>query len=119
MLRTTSTALFFYSKIIHLPSEHITIVWLVDSHVPLFGIKFTILFTICLILFFILLQFTLSLLLVFTMHAGYSLHLKLLTDLNPLLDAAKVHTVLNLTIRQDYITCSKNCIRPEPNVVLA
>ena len=82
MLRTTSTALFFYSKIIHLPSEHITIVWLVDSHVPLFGIKFTILFTICLILFFILLQFTL--LLVFTRLLS---QFKIINRVKPLLDA--------------------------------
>ena len=82
VLRTTSTALFFYSTIIHLPGEHATLVWSVDLHVALFGIKFTILFTICFILFFVLLQFTL--LLVFTRTLSW---FKIINRFKPLLDA--------------------------------
>jgi len=54
-LQTTSTVLFSYSSITHLPSKHTTIVWSIDANIPLFGVKFTLLFVICLILFLILL----------------------------------------------------------------
>jgi len=55
ILRTTSTVLFSYSSITHLPSKHTSLVWSIDANVPLFGVKFTLLFVICLILFLILL----------------------------------------------------------------
>ena len=52
ILHTLSSVLFSYSTITHLPSKHTTVVWSVDTNVPLFGIKFTILqlFIACLIL---------------------------------------------------------------------
>ena len=58
ILQTTSNVLFFYSSIAHLPSEHTTLVWSVDANIRLFGIKFTLLFVVCLLLFIILLLFT-------------------------------------------------------------
>lgn len=82
MLRTTSTALFFYSKIIHFPSQQTTLVWSTDTRVALFGIKFTILFVICLILFLILLQFTLILIFNRTLS-----RFKIINRVKPLLDA--------------------------------
>ena len=51
VLRTVLTVLFSYSTITHLPSGHQQIVWSIDASVPLFGVKFTILFVTCLLLF--------------------------------------------------------------------
>ena len=51
VLRTVSTVLFSYSTITHLPSGHHQMVWSIDASVALFGIKFTILFIACLVLF--------------------------------------------------------------------
>ena len=82
MLRTTSTALFFYSEIIHLPSDQTTLVWSVDSRVTLFGIKFAILFAVCLILFLILLQFIMVLIFTRTLS-----RFKIINRFKPLLDA--------------------------------
>ena len=58
ILRTVSSVLFSYSTITHLSSKHTKVVWSVDANVPLFGIKFTILFIICLILFLVLISFS-------------------------------------------------------------
>ena len=44
VLRTVLTVLFSYSTITHLPSGHKHTVWSIDASIPLFGIKFTILF---------------------------------------------------------------------------
>ena len=62
ILRTVSSVLFSYSTITHLPSKHTTVVWSVDANVPLFGIKFTLLFIACLILFLVLIPFNIILL---------------------------------------------------------
>ena len=62
ILRIVSSVLFFYSTITHLPSKHTTLVWSVDANVPLFGVRFTILFIVCLILFLILVPFNVILL---------------------------------------------------------
>ena len=79
ILRIVSSVLFFYSTITHLPSKHTTIVWSVDANVPLFGVRFTILFIICLILFLILVPFNVILL--------FSKTLSKFRFLKPLLDA--------------------------------
>ena len=62
ILHTTSSVLFSYSSISHLPSEHTMLVWSLDANVPLFGVKFTLLFVICLILFVLLVLFSVILL---------------------------------------------------------
>ena len=49
VLRTVLTVLFSYSTITHVPSGHEELVWSVDASVPLFGLKFTILFITCLV----------------------------------------------------------------------
>ena len=79
ILRIVSSVLFFYSTITYLPSEHTTLVWSVDANVPLFGVRFTILFIVCLILFLILIPFNVILL--------FSKPLSKFRFLKPLLDA--------------------------------
>ena len=82
ILRTTSTALFFYSKVIHLPSKSTSLLWSVDTHAVLFGLKHSILFVTCLILLFALLQYTM--ILIFTRTLS---RLKCINRFKPLLDA--------------------------------
>ena len=82
VLRTVSNVLFYYSTITHLPSGHTTLVWAVDANVPLFGLKYTALFIVCLILFIILLPF--NAILCFTKTA---MRLKLVNHFKPLIDA--------------------------------
>ena len=61
-LLTVCQVLFFFSSVTHHPSKHTTLVWSVDTGVKLFGIKFCILYTACLIVFLILLLFNFLLL---------------------------------------------------------
>ena len=61
---------------------HQELVWSVDASVPLFGLKFTILFITCLVLFLILLFFIIILL--FTRHLA---RFKLINYFKPILDA--------------------------------
>ena len=82
ILRIVSSVLFFYSTITHLPSKHTTLVWSVDPNVPLFGVRFTILFIVCLILFLILVPFNVILLFTRTLSKY-----RLITRFKPLLDA--------------------------------
>ena len=81
-LCTVSSVLFYYSTITHLPSGHTTLVWAVDANVPLFGLKYTTLFIMCLILFIILLPF--NAILCFTKTA---MRLRLVNHFKPLIDA--------------------------------
>ena len=57
ILRTVSSVLFSYSTITSLPSKNTTLVWSVDTEIQLFGLKFIVLFIVCLVLFLILLPF--------------------------------------------------------------
>ena len=82
ILLIVSTALFYYSTIIHLPSERMSLVWSVDANVLLFGVKFTILFIVCIILFLILLPFNITLLFTKTLS-----RFTFITKFRPLLDA--------------------------------
>ena len=82
ILRTVSYVLFFYSTITDLPSNKTTTVWSVDANVPLFGAKFTVLFTACLILLIIIIPF--NAVLIFT--RTLSRHRKI-NYFKPLLDA--------------------------------
>ena len=81
VLRTVLTVLFSYSTITHLPSDHKQIVWSIDASVPLFGLKFTILFIICLVLFLLLIPFN------FILCTRYFLRFKMINRFKPLLDA--------------------------------
>ena len=82
ILRIVSSVLFFYSTIIHLPSKHTTLMWSVDANVPLFGVRFTILFIVCLILFLILVPFNVILLFTRTL-----LRFRFINRFKPILDA--------------------------------
>ena len=82
VLRTVLTVLFSYSTITHLPSGHQQIVWSIDASIPLFGIKFTVLFIICLVLFLLLIPFNIVLL-----CTRYLLQFRLINRFKPLLDA--------------------------------
>ena len=74
--------MFFYSTITHLPSEQSKLVWSVDTNVPLFGAKFSILFAACLLLFVILIPF--NILLLFTRSL---MRFNFISTFKPLLDA--------------------------------
>ena len=82
VLRIVLTVLFSYSTITHLPSGHKQIVWSIDASVPLFGLKFTILFITCLVLFLLLIPFNITLL-----FTRYLLQFRLINRFKPLLDA--------------------------------
>ena len=82
ILRIVSSVLFSYSTITHLPSKHTTLVWSVDANVPLFGVRFTVLFIVCLILFLILVPFNVILLFTKTFSK-----LRIINRFKPLLDA--------------------------------
>ena len=69
VLRTISSILFFYFEITNLPSEDTAIVVSVDTSAPLFGIKFTFIFVVSLVLFLILLFF--NIILIFTRILSY------------------------------------------------
>ena len=82
VLRTVLTVLFSYSTITHLPSGHKQIVWSIDASVPLFGIKFSVLFITCLVLFLLLIPFNITLL-----FTRYLLQFRIINRFKPLLDA--------------------------------
>ena len=82
VLRTVLTILFSYSYITHLPSGHQQIVWSVDASVPLFGVKFTILFIMCLVLFLLLIPFNITLL-----FTRYLSKFRIINKFKPILDA--------------------------------
>lgn len=82
ILLTVCRALFFFSIITHLPSTHTTVVWSIDASVPIFGVKFTILYVACLIIFLILLLFNILLLFPRTL-----LRFKYVNSFKPLFDA--------------------------------
>ena len=67
ILRIVSSILFFYSTITHQPSKHTTLVWSVDANVPFLGVKFVIIFSVCMIIFLLTIPFTIILLFIRTM----------------------------------------------------
>ena len=82
LLQAVSTVLFLYSPITHLPSKHTTLVWSTDANVTIFGLKFTVLFTFCLVLFLVLLLFNSLLLLTRILS-----RVKFINTFKPLFDA--------------------------------
>ena len=62
ILCTTSSVLFSYSSISHLPSKHSRLAWSLDANVPISEAKFILLFVLCIILFSLLVLFTVILL---------------------------------------------------------
>ena len=82
ILRAVSTVLFSYSTIPELPSGDQQLVWSIDASVPLFGVKFTIMFITCLVLFLLLIPF--NIILLFTRYLS---QFKMINHFKPLLDA--------------------------------
>ena len=82
ILRTVSSVLFSYSTITSLPNKTTTLVWSVDTETKLFGLKFSCLFVVCLVLFLILLPF--NIILLFTKTLSY---FKFINHFKPILDA--------------------------------
>ena len=82
VLRTVLTVLFSYSTITYLPSGHQQLVWSIDASVPLFGLKFTILFITSLVLFLVLIPFNFTLL-----FTRYFMCFRIVNHFKPLLDA--------------------------------
>ena len=74
--------LFSYSTITEYPSGDKEIVWSIDASVPLFGLRFTILFITCLVLFLILIPFNITLL-----FRRYLAQFMIVNYFKPLLDA--------------------------------
>ena len=82
VLRAVLTVLFSYSTITQLPSGDQQLVWSIDASVPLFGVKFTILFITCLVLFLLLIPF--NIILLFTRYLS---QFRIISQFKPLLDA--------------------------------
>ena len=82
ILRTVCNVLFLYSLVTYLPSKQTKLLWSVDANVPLFGIQFTLLFIVCLILFLILVPFNVILLFTRTLSK-----FNFINKFKPLLDA--------------------------------
>ena len=84
LLLVTNTALFYYVEVHKLHSNEKMQVWGLDTSVPLFGVKFLVLFVTCLLVFFLVLVPT-NILLLFT---KFCYHSKLvIAYLKPFLDA--------------------------------
>ena len=82
VLRVVLTVLFSYSTITEYPSGDKEIVWSIDASIPLFGLRFTILFITCLVLFLILIPFNIILL-----FRRYLAEFWIVRYLKPILDA--------------------------------
>ena len=108
VLRTVSTVLFSYSTITHLPSGHHQMVWSIDASVPLFGIKFIILFIACLVLFLLLIPFNIVLL-----FTRYLSKFRMINRFKPLLDAFQgsykdkyyYWVAVNIILRSLFLPC--------------
>ena len=82
VLLTVCQVLFFFLSVTHIPSKHTTTVWSISTSVVPFGVKFCILYIVCLILFIILLIFNIVLLFPRTASRW-----KFISYFKPLLDA--------------------------------
>ena len=67
LLSVTVKVLFSFTNIYSLPDNNKTVIWKWDSSIPLFGLRYSILFVVCLIVFLFIL-IPLILLLCFTKH---------------------------------------------------
>ena len=82
VLRIVCRVLFWYFTLTHLPSNQVKVVWSIGTDIPLFGLKFMLLFVLCVILFLIFLYF--NVILLFTRKLS---RFKCITSFKPLLDA--------------------------------
>ena len=82
ILRTVSNVLFSYSTVNTLPHHSTKSLWSVDANIPVFGIKFTILFVTCLVLLLLMIPYNLIL-----SFVRFFSRFRMITRLKPLLDA--------------------------------
>ena len=82
ILQTVTKVLFSYSEVVQIPTNSKKLIWSVDSSIPLLGVKFTTLFVVCLILFFIMFSFV-----IIVTFARPLLRFKIINKFKPLLDA--------------------------------
>ena len=71
----------FYTPMTHLPSRHRQLYWSVGTSIELFGVKFTVLFVLCLLIFLALTSFNVSLFFTRTL-----LRFSFINKFKPLLD---------------------------------
>ena len=81
MLQNVCNVLFQYFATTQIPSNHTKLVWSINTTTPLFGLKFSIIYIVCIILFLILFSF--NVILLFTRKF---FQFKLISSLKPLLD---------------------------------
>ena len=81
MLQNVCNVLFQYFAITQIPSNHTKLVWSISTTTPLFGLKFSVIYIVCIILFLILLSFNVILLITRKLF-----QFKLISNLKPLLD---------------------------------
>ena len=82
VLLVVCQVLFLFSPIIHLPSKQTELVWSIDANVSITTPKLLVLYTICIILFVVILVFNILLLFPRTLS-----RFKLVNNFKPLLDA--------------------------------
>jgi len=81
MLQVIAT-IFYYARVITVPGNAVTYVWVYDATLPLFGWKYLLLFVACIILFLVLL--TLNVVLLFTKSL---MRFNIIARFKPLIDA--------------------------------
>jgi len=81
ILRTVCNVLFWYFKVIHLPSNETEIFWSVDSTTRVFSVKFLMMFVVNFVIFLVLLPFNLVLI-----FPRLLLRIKFVSTFKPLLD---------------------------------
>jgi len=81
ILRTVCIVLFWYYKVIHLPSDEMEIVWSVDSTTQVFSMKFLMMFVVSFAIFIVMLPFNLVLI-----FPRLLLRIKFISTFKPLLD---------------------------------
>ena len=82
VLLAVCQVLFFFSRIIHLPTKHTKLVWSIDASISLTTPKFLVLYIICAILFAFILMFNMLLLFPRTLS-----RFRIVNTFKPLLDA--------------------------------
>ena len=84
ILRIVCFVLFWYTTVTHLPSNKSNLTWLVDTTAKIFGLKYLMLFLVCLILLLLLFPFNITLLFA---RSKLLSNIKLIHTFKPLLDA--------------------------------
>ena len=121
VFRTVITALFTYSTITELPSGHQQLVWSIDASVPLFGVKFIMLFITCLVIFLFLLIFNIILLFTRLLSSKFVVIscLKLLNDAFQGSFKEKYHYWIGGTILFRSLFFVLNAFQPQTKLIMS